>query len=189
MWHAVSSDKRHFRMLTSSREGFFGERRIGTCKGSFQCCNKECPFIKTSHCHQPNRVSWRNVRCTSCESMCYLWPCCWAPQLRCKETYWIWLLHTSSHSLSPWSTQVYTSTTEESNPYATSTDTTWTNPKGLCKRRWSEADCEPYRCRRHGCSWERSWSVVGQAASEEAVGVNGPPARNGPQLLRCHGHS
>ena len=62
MWHAVSSDKRHFRMLTSSREGFFGERRIGTCKGSFQCCNKECPFIKTSHCHQPNRVSWRNVR-------------------------------------------------------------------------------------------------------------------------------
>ena len=49
-------------MLTSSCEGFFGERRIGTCKGSFQCCNKECPFIKTSHCHQPNRVSWRNVR-------------------------------------------------------------------------------------------------------------------------------
>ena len=49
-------------MLTSSREGFFGERCIGTCKGSFQCCNKKYPFIKTSHCHQPNRVSWRNVR-------------------------------------------------------------------------------------------------------------------------------
>ena len=26
MWHAASSDKHHFRMLTSSREGFFGER-------------------------------------------------------------------------------------------------------------------------------------------------------------------
>ena len=62
MWHAVSADKHHFRMLTSSREGFFGERRIGTCKGTFECNNKQCPFIKTSHCHQPNRVSWRNVR-------------------------------------------------------------------------------------------------------------------------------
>ena len=61
MWHAVSADKRHFRMLTSSREGFFSERHIGTCKGTFECNNKQCPFIKTSHCHQPNRVSWRNV--------------------------------------------------------------------------------------------------------------------------------
>ena len=26
MWHAVTGDKRHFRMLTSSREGFYGER-------------------------------------------------------------------------------------------------------------------------------------------------------------------
>ena len=50
MWHAVSSDKQHFRMLTSSHEGFFGERCIGTSKGSFQCCNKECPFIMPSHC-------------------------------------------------------------------------------------------------------------------------------------------
>ena len=62
MWHAVSSDKHHFRMLTSSHEGFFGERHIGTCKGTFEYNNKQCPFIKTSHCHQPNRVSWRNVR-------------------------------------------------------------------------------------------------------------------------------
>ena len=62
LWHVLTSDRRHFRMLTSSREGFMGERRIGTCKGSFVCKNKECPFIKTSQCNQPNKVSWRNVR-------------------------------------------------------------------------------------------------------------------------------
>ena len=61
MWHAVTGDKRHFRMLTSSREGFYGERRIGTCKGSFVCNNSQCPFILTSHRGQPNKVSWRNV--------------------------------------------------------------------------------------------------------------------------------
>ena len=61
LWHAPTSDRRHFRMLTSSREGFMGERRIGTCKGSFVCNNQDCPFIKTSQCHQPNKVSWQNV--------------------------------------------------------------------------------------------------------------------------------
>ena len=60
-WHAVTGDKRHFRMLTSSCERFYGERRIGTCKGSFICNNRQCPFIQTSHCGQPNKVSWRNV--------------------------------------------------------------------------------------------------------------------------------
>ena len=62
IWHVPTSDRRHFRMLTSSRKGFMGERRIGTCKGSFVCNNKDCPFIKTSQCHQPNKVSWRNIR-------------------------------------------------------------------------------------------------------------------------------
>ena len=83
MWHAASSDKCHFRMLTSSHEGFFGEGRIGTCKGSFWCYNKECPFIKTSHCHQPNRVSWRNVCgvhhvkvCVICDHVAQHFNCC-----------------------------------------------------------------------------------------------------------------
>ena len=61
LWHVPTSDRRHFRMLTSSCKGFMGERRIGTCKGSFVCNNPDCPFIKTSQCHQPNKVSWRNV--------------------------------------------------------------------------------------------------------------------------------
>ena len=62
LWHVPTSDKRHFRMLTSSREGFMGERRIRTCKGSFVCNNKACPFIRTSQFQQPNKVSWRNIR-------------------------------------------------------------------------------------------------------------------------------
>ena len=62
LWHVPTSDRHHFRMLTSSREGFMGERRIGTCKGSFVCNNKACPFIRTSQFQQPNKVSWRNIR-------------------------------------------------------------------------------------------------------------------------------
>ena len=57
LWHVPTSDKRHFRMLTSSHEGFTGECRIGTCKGSFVCNNKACPFIRTSQFQQPNKVS------------------------------------------------------------------------------------------------------------------------------------
>ena len=48
-------------MLTSSHKGFMGERCIGTCKGSFVCNNKACPFIMTSQCHQPNKVGWCNI--------------------------------------------------------------------------------------------------------------------------------
>ena len=48
LWHVPTSDRCHFRMLTSSGEGFMGEHHIGTCKGSFVCNNKACPFIRTS---------------------------------------------------------------------------------------------------------------------------------------------
>ena len=48
-------------MLASSCEGFMGECRIGTCKGSFVCNKKACPFIRTSQFQQPNKVSWRNI--------------------------------------------------------------------------------------------------------------------------------
>ena len=61
LWHVPTSDQRHFRMLTSSQEGFMGERHIGSCKGFFVCNNKACPFIRTSQFQQPNKVSWRNI--------------------------------------------------------------------------------------------------------------------------------
>ena len=63
-------------MLTSSREGFVGDRRIGTCQGSFVCRNKQCPFVCTSKYSVPNKVSWRfmkakqNIRiCNICDQV------------------------------------------------------------------------------------------------------------------------
>ena len=61
-WHQPTSDKRHFKVMTSSCDGFLGERRSAYCKGSFVCTNKECPFTRTSKLNQPNKVSWRNIR-------------------------------------------------------------------------------------------------------------------------------
>ena len=60
--------------MTSSGDGFLGERQSAYCKGSFVCTNKECPFTRTSKLNQPNKVSWRNIRgirhykiCTICD--------------------------------------------------------------------------------------------------------------------------
>ena len=70
----VTRDLRHFQMLTSSRD--VGERRIGTCQGSFVCCNDQCPFVQTSRDSVPNKVSWRymkakrNIRiCNICDKV------------------------------------------------------------------------------------------------------------------------
>ena len=61
-WNHVTADLRHFTMTTSSREGFQGYRRIGTCEGSFVCRNECCPFVATSRNHVPNRASWRSLK-------------------------------------------------------------------------------------------------------------------------------
>ena len=61
-WQKVTSDLRHFLMMTSSRDGFTGERRIGTCMGSYICRYPECPFVQTSRNRAPNKVSWRIPR-------------------------------------------------------------------------------------------------------------------------------
>ena len=58
-WQRLTRDKRHFTMMTSSRADFKGERRIGTCLGSFVCRYAECPFVMTSPGRVPNKVSWR----------------------------------------------------------------------------------------------------------------------------------
>ena len=49
-------------MHTTSKEGFTGIRRIGTCLGSFVCKNDQCPFILTSPERVPNKVNWRVPR-------------------------------------------------------------------------------------------------------------------------------
>ena len=69
-WSKVTSDLRHFHMLTSSREGFVGQRRIGTCLGSYVCRNRKCPFVLTSKDRVPNKVSWRIPRGRRSVCMC-----------------------------------------------------------------------------------------------------------------------
>ena len=61
-WLMRTRDLRHFTMVTSSREGFAGDRRIGTCQGSFVCRNDQCPFVQTSPGSVPNKVSWRYIK-------------------------------------------------------------------------------------------------------------------------------
>ena len=41
------SDRRYFYMRTTSKTGFRGIRKVGTCQGSWCCQNEECSFLKT----------------------------------------------------------------------------------------------------------------------------------------------
>ena len=73
-WLKLTSDNRHFLIMTTTRSGYVGELRIGTCMGSYICRNPNCPFVLTSRNHAPNKVSWRIPRgrrgvgiCTICD--------------------------------------------------------------------------------------------------------------------------
>ena len=51
-----------FVIRTSTRQGFYGRRKIGFCHGSYVCKNPKCPFLSTSHEGQPNRINWKTQR-------------------------------------------------------------------------------------------------------------------------------
>ena len=61
-WLKLTSDNRHFLIMTTTRSGYVGELRIRTCMGSYICRNPNCPFVLTSCNHAPNKVSWRIPR-------------------------------------------------------------------------------------------------------------------------------
>ena len=42
-----TTDRRWFYMRTTSKAGFRGIRKVGTCQGSWVCVNPECSFLKT----------------------------------------------------------------------------------------------------------------------------------------------
>ena len=42
-----TSDRRWFYMRTTTKTGFRGTRKVGTCQGSWSCTNEECSFLKT----------------------------------------------------------------------------------------------------------------------------------------------
>ena len=57
-WQRDIKDRWHFRMVSSSRLGFHGIRKIGTCGGNFACPNPRCEFRALSEGNQPNRVDF-----------------------------------------------------------------------------------------------------------------------------------
>ena len=73
-WTRLTSDLCYFTMTSSSKSGYHGKWKIGTCQGSWVCENKKCCFQSTSAENQPNRVNWKMVigqmnlkMCSICE--------------------------------------------------------------------------------------------------------------------------
>ena len=67
-------------MTSSSKSGYHGKQKIGTCQGSWVCENKKCCFQSTSAENQPNRVNWKTVigqnnlkMCSICVTYCRVW--------------------------------------------------------------------------------------------------------------------
>ena len=64
-------------MCTSSKSGFRGIRKVGTCLGSWSCCNDECSFLKTEKvrntCHFIYKAGSR--MCYSCGQFAAQAPC------------------------------------------------------------------------------------------------------------------
>ena len=56
-WKDKVQDQHFFLMKSSSRVGFSGIHRIGTCLGSYVCPNESCNFKSTSKNNQPNKVN------------------------------------------------------------------------------------------------------------------------------------
>ena len=58
-----TSDRRWFYIRTSTKSGFRGLRKVGTCLGSWSCLNDECSFLKTEKAknttHFENRCGGR----------------------------------------------------------------------------------------------------------------------------------
>ena len=72
-----TSDRRYFYMRTSSQTGLHGIRKIGSCRGSWQCVNTSCSFLKTEK--KPNMWHFEyrggSKACYSCGSYAQQVPC------------------------------------------------------------------------------------------------------------------
>ncbi len=63
LWSWQMADRHNFVMQTSSSVNFEGVQKIGWCRGSFVCCNPNCPFLLTNLLKKPNTNSW--MKCSS----------------------------------------------------------------------------------------------------------------------------
>ena len=72
-----TSDRRWFYMRTTSKSGFRGIRKVGTCLGSWECVNKECSYLSTEK--KPNWWHWEykggSKVCYSCGRYAVQVPC------------------------------------------------------------------------------------------------------------------
>ena len=72
-----TSDRHWFNMRTSSLTGLNGIRKVGSCKGSWQCVNTSCSFLRTEN--KPNwwHFEYRGGRraCYSCGAYAKQLPC------------------------------------------------------------------------------------------------------------------
>ena len=76
-FHTKYRDGRYFLMHSSSRKGFRGVRRVGKCRGSFQCNNDNCPlYLESSkrNQHQFTTIA-RDKFCYSCNCLVDRIPC------------------------------------------------------------------------------------------------------------------
>ena len=129
---------------------------LALAKGLSSAATRECPFIKTSHCHQPNRVSWRNVCsahhvkvCAICDHV--------AERLNCGakklieydySTQVATVYHLGQHKCTP---LLPRRVIPVQHPQIQLGQTL----RGSAKEVGLRQIVSPYRCRRHGCSWEK----------------------------------
>ena len=77
------TDGRCFRLTYTSRKGFDGERKIGTCLGNFTCENPECSFFKGTGHYNTHPFTGRQVKfCYSCQCSAIRKPC---RAIKCTE--------------------------------------------------------------------------------------------------------
>ena len=77
-------DGRYFELHTSRRKGFNGVRRLGRCRGNYECTNIECAYFlenNKSNKHQFTTIG-KNKFCYTCNSICFRVPC---PALKLVE--------------------------------------------------------------------------------------------------------
>ena len=72
-----TTDRRWFYMRTTSKSGFRGIRKVGTCMGSWSCQNPECSFLKTEKTRNTTHFEYKagSRACYSCGQFAAQAPC------------------------------------------------------------------------------------------------------------------
>ena len=61
-------DGRYFKLTNTTRKGFDGDMKIGTCMGNYECENPECSYLKESGQPNHHQFTGRNMKfCFTCQ--------------------------------------------------------------------------------------------------------------------------